>query len=140
MTIYNVHIYREMRLDYINIEAETPETAAQIARDLAERGEQPMAEECHGETFTALVDVADDEEFSQSRTIDFEGERLSSAAPKLLHCLKTILAAFNEAASDNTRSNALIALFGNHSDSIRDALLWRQDTRAAIAKATGGAA
>src|SRR5271157_120337 len=36
MTIYNVHIYREMRLVFGGIEADTQETAAAIARDKPE--------------------------------------------------------------------------------------------------------
>jgi hypothetical protein len=31
MTTYNVHLYREMRLDFGGIEADTPEAAAAIA-------------------------------------------------------------------------------------------------------------
>ena len=31
MTIFNVHIYREMRLIFTGIEADTPEAAAAIA-------------------------------------------------------------------------------------------------------------
>ena len=33
MTIYNIHIYREMRLVYGGIEADSQEAAAAIARD-----------------------------------------------------------------------------------------------------------
>ena len=32
MTLYNMHIYREMRLAFYRIEAATPDTAAVIAR------------------------------------------------------------------------------------------------------------
>ena len=33
MTIYNVHLYREMRLTFEAIEADTPDAATAIARD-----------------------------------------------------------------------------------------------------------
>jgi hypothetical protein len=35
MTIFNVHIYREMRLVFSGIEADTHEAAAAVARDRA---------------------------------------------------------------------------------------------------------
>ena len=35
MTLYNVHIYREVRLMFENIEADTPEAAAQAVVDIA---------------------------------------------------------------------------------------------------------
>lgn len=90
MPKYNVHIYREMRLAYTNIEAGTPEMAAEIARDFAEHQEQPVAEDCDGATFAALVDVHGDEEFSQSRTVDFEAGRLQQAAQQMYIALKAI--------------------------------------------------
>ena len=34
MTLYTVHLYREMRLTFERVEADTPEAAAAIARDL----------------------------------------------------------------------------------------------------------
>ena len=37
MTLYNVHLYREMRLVYEGISAETPEAAAAIARKQTDR-------------------------------------------------------------------------------------------------------
>jgi hypothetical protein len=70
MTLYNVHIYREMKLRFDRIEAESPEAAANIARyELTEDADD--IEPCDGDTFSALVDVADDEDFTQSQIIDF---------------------------------------------------------------------
>ena len=75
MTIYNVHIYREMRLVYEGISAETPEAAAAIAR------KQPTDDcveiaDCEGETLSAVVDEAGDSAYERSVMIDFENERL----------------------------------------------------------------
>jgi len=89
MTTYNVHIYREMRLTFEGIEADTPETAANIARDKA-TGDADDIDDCEGESFYACVDVKGDADYEQSRWIDFEPERERKAAPKLLAALKWI--------------------------------------------------
>jgi len=71
MTRYNVHIYREMKLRFDGIEAESPEAVANIARDgLTEDADD--IDDCDGETFAALVDVVGDEDFTQSRLIEFD--------------------------------------------------------------------
>ncbi len=82
MTIFNVHIYREMRLVYGGIEANSHEEAAAIARDRL-TDDADSIKDCDGETTAALVDVQGDEEYRHSRTIDFEEERLRKAAPKM---------------------------------------------------------
>ena len=56
MTLYNMHIYREMRLAFYRIEAATPDTAAVIARDTLTSHADDI-DDCDGETFAALVDV-----------------------------------------------------------------------------------
>lgn len=71
MTKYNVHIYREMKLRFDNIEADTPEQAAKKAKDMM-LSEADDFDECDGRDFAALVDVQGDKEFAQSRTIDFK--------------------------------------------------------------------
>lgn len=86
MTKYNVHIYREMRLVFEKIEADTPEAAAAIARDKP-TGDADDVEDCNGDDLSALVDVVGDEAYSQSVTIDFETELQRKAAPKLLAAL-----------------------------------------------------
>jgi hypothetical protein len=83
MTTYNVHLYREMRLTFEGIEADTPEAAAAIARDKP-TGDADDIYDCEGESLSALVDVAGDEEYAQSGFIDFEAERQRKAARKLL--------------------------------------------------------
>lgn len=90
MTTYNVHIYREMRLLFGGIEAETHESAASIARDKA-TDQADSSDDCDGETIAALVDVVGDEEYEQTRLIDFEPERQRKAAAKLLAALKDLL-------------------------------------------------
>ena len=74
MTQYIVHLYREMRLTFADIEADTPEAAAAFARDKA-TSEADDLEDCEGENLSALVDLAGDEEYRHSVTIDFEAER-----------------------------------------------------------------
>lgn len=90
MTTYIVHIYREMRLSYTGIEADTPEAAAAIASGKPTDAADNI-DDCEGENLAALVDVAGDEEYEQSRLIDFEPERHRKAAPKLLASLEGIL-------------------------------------------------
>ncbi len=90
MIKYIVHLYREMRLSFADIEAETPEAAAAIA------GGKPTddadnVDDCEGQNLTALVDVAGDEDYSQSVTVEFETERHRKAAPKLLAALEAVL-------------------------------------------------
>jgi hypothetical protein len=90
MTRYIVHLYREMRLTYTAIEAETPEAAAAIAGGKA-TDDADNIEDCEGENLSVLVDVAGDDEYEHSRSIDFETERQRKAAPKLLAALKAVL-------------------------------------------------
>jgi hypothetical protein len=98
-TIFNVHIYREMRLVFSGIEADTHESAAAIARDKPTEDADSI-DDCEGESLAALVDVQGDEEYAQSRTIDFEGERERRAATALLTSLEAVLPyAENEARS-----------------------------------------
>ena len=89
MTTYHVHLYREMRLVFGDIEADTPEMAATIARDKP-TNDADAIEDCEGENLAALIDVAGDDEYEQSVIVDFEGERVRIAAPKLLDVLRWI--------------------------------------------------
>lgn len=70
MPTYNVHIYREMRLYYPGVEADTPEHAAEFASDLS-TDMAAFCDDCDGQTLAALVDLDGDEEFVNSRLIDF---------------------------------------------------------------------
>ena len=60
MTQYIVHIYREMRLTFADIEADLPEAAAAIARDKT-TDEADDIEDCNGDDISAWVDLAGDE-------------------------------------------------------------------------------
>lgn len=90
MTMYNVHIYREMRLVFEKIEADTPEAAAAIAHDKPTDDADDI-EDCNGDDSAALVDVIGDEDYRRSATIDFEPERIRKAAPKLLAALNAVM-------------------------------------------------
>jgi hypothetical protein len=89
---YKVHIYREMRLVFGAIEADSHESAASIARAKA-TNEADSINDCEGETLAALVDVAGDEDFEQSQVIDFEGERTRNAARSMLEALRAFIKA-----------------------------------------------
>jgi hypothetical protein len=90
MINYIVHLYREMRLSYTGIEADTPQAAAAIAGGKP-TGDADNIEDCDGHDLSAVVDVAGDEDYSQSVTIDFEPERMRKAATKLLAALEAVL-------------------------------------------------
>jgi hypothetical protein len=87
MTIYNVHIYREMKLRFDGIEADTPESAALIARDRLTEDADAIAD-CNGENMGALIDVVGDDDYEHSVSIDFEAERLRKATTELLDALQ----------------------------------------------------
>lgn len=88
-TNYTVHLYREMRLRFDGIEAETPEQAAEKVREMHFDDAADWSD-CEGESLAALVDVPGDEEYEQSRMIDFEPGRMLKAAPKLLKALEAL--------------------------------------------------
>ena len=87
MTLYNVHINREMRLFFEGIEADTPQAAATIARD-GLTSDADEIDDCEGTTLSALVDEVGGSECERSVMIDFEDERLRKAAPALLAALQ----------------------------------------------------
>jgi hypothetical protein len=86
MTKYIVNLYREMRLSYADIEADTPQAAAAIVSGKL-TADADNIEDCEGQNLAALVDMAGDEDYSQSIMIDFEAERIRNAASKLLAAL-----------------------------------------------------
>jgi hypothetical protein len=91
MTIYNVHIYREMRLLFQDIAADSPEQAAESCSEFPEDAACGSAVDCDGETFAALVDVQGDYDHSQSVMIDLEPERMRRAAPALLAACRLVV-------------------------------------------------
>jgi hypothetical protein len=91
MTVYNVHIFREMRLKFDGIEADTPEAAAAIADDkLADQADE--IEDSDGVGFSAVVDLVGDGEDTFCRAIYFEAGRLLNAATTLLATLESVAA------------------------------------------------
>jgi hypothetical protein len=120
MTLYNVHIYREMRLVYEGVEAETHEAAATIARDKP-TGDADGIDDCEGESFSALVDVQGDEDYAQSRMIDFETERQRKAARKLLAALESLADQADEDCPEEHRSRHFRDALEEARDAIADA-------------------
>jgi hypothetical protein len=127
MTTYNVHVYRQMRLRFDGIEAETPEAAASVAHKKLTR-DADYIEDCEGEDSAALVDMADDidQEYEHSRVIDFEPERQRRAAPDLLAALTWLVDDLTDAEEDRNPET------GEEYDSVSFAR-----TAIAQAKATG---
>jgi hypothetical protein len=101
-----------MRLAFERIEAESPEAAAAIASDKPTEDADDI-DDCNGEDFGALVDVAGDDRYERSVMIDFEAERLRQAAPKLLVALQQI-ATFtaNRDVPSDAALNAVAAIAG----------------------------
>lgn len=104
MALFNVHIYREMRLFYPNIDANTHEDAARIANEKP-TDEAVNTEECDGTTLSALVDVVGDTEFADSQMIDFQGGQFLSAGQAMLDALEEI-----EAQLDTFKPTAIASL------------------------------
>src|SRR5262245_4038581 len=78
MPLYNVHLYRAMRLYYPGIEAATHEVAARLAAEQPTKA-AAKSEDCEGISTAALVDVMGDEEYEQSKVVEFD-----KPAPDLL--------------------------------------------------------
>jgi hypothetical protein len=83
---YRVHIYREMRLVFDNIEADSAQAAADIAGG-KHFDDCDDWSDCEGETLSALVDHAPHE----GTLIDFEAGRMLNAARKLVAVLQKLL-------------------------------------------------
>jgi hypothetical protein len=90
MTTYNVHLYREMRLYFPGVDAESPEAAARIAAEKS-TDEANYVEDCEGETLSALVDVQGDAEYRHTRFIDFQPTLLGNKAVALLKAVGTLI-------------------------------------------------
>jgi hypothetical protein len=101
MTLYNVHLYREVHLTYESIEADTAEAAAAIALDRSV-GAADDIDDCHGRTFAVVIDVAGDAGWSPSQTIDFESEQSRKATQVLV---KALTACVNYLADDLDESD-----------------------------------
>ena|ERR1700722_19846575 len=93
-TTYTVHLYREMRLVFRDIEADSPEEAAARA---ASDGENPEIHDCGGRTFQAVADLILDDELVDETDVLFAEGRLLNAAEDLLRALEQAVAALNTA-------------------------------------------
>jgi hypothetical protein len=88
--VYNVHLYREMRLYFPRINARSHEEAAQIVAEKP-TDEAETIDDCEGTNLAALVDVRGDEQYNQSRIIDFHTPHNDSQIlKKLLDALKDL--------------------------------------------------
>ena len=86
MPLYNVHLYREMKLYFPKIDADSPETAAEFARQQPTHNAQSI-DECDGNDTAALVDVvvvSGDEGMSKPdpRIFQIALDRLGVTAPQ----------------------------------------------------------
>jgi len=95
-TQYRVHVYREMRLSYSYIVAASHEEAAKLAAAKSSDAAD-LIEDCDGESFAALVDVQDDPDYSDSKTIDFPATVLRNNTLALLRALEISEQAIEEA-------------------------------------------
>jgi hypothetical protein len=127
MKRYNVHIYREMKLLYGGIEADSHEEAARIASDRLTEEADSM-DDCDGETFGALVDVAGDENFQHSQTVNFESGCLQQAASDMHDAL----------LDAETEINSMLEDLCDEPEEDISAHRTLAKIRAAIAKVQGG--
>lgn len=93
MPLYNVHLYREMRVKYLHVEASTPEQAAMrcyhIDPEMCDYENE--IHECEGQSFGCVVDEidpADDQIIWKETPINFEEGRLRDNAHLMLEALK----------------------------------------------------
>jgi hypothetical protein len=106
MPTFNVHLYREMRLYFPGIEADTPEKAAKLVAGKP-TDEATTIDDCDGESHAALVDLVGDTNYSQSVTIDLDPGK--GAAPSLEVTLLTVKEWLETGKVDGiSRSNASI--------------------------------
>jgi len=129
MPTFNVHLYREMRLPFLGVEADTPEQAAKM---VAEYPSEKAAsyEDCESVTLAALVDLAGDKDYSQSVTIDLDP--VTTAAQELYEALAHFERAHRQWAQDH-------ATFHKESNTAENTELYviYKKACAALAKARG---
>ncbi len=90
MALYRVNLHREVRLKFRDIEADSADSAAMIARSLPIESAEEVGD-CEGENFVAKVDIEGKERHQNSQMIAFEPELLRNAAQELLEaCLMVV--------------------------------------------------
>jgi hypothetical protein len=90
MPKYRVHLYREMRIVFDNIEAHSAQAAAELASE-RHFDDRDDFSDCEGVNLAALVD---EEGHTDGTLIDFEDGRKLRASESLLSSLKDILSRF----------------------------------------------
>jgi hypothetical protein len=128
---YNVHLYREMRLFFPGIVADTPEQAAARAAELPD-DEAAHIEDCEGINLCALVDLVGDDDFSESVGVDFDHGRTIVRADQLHQALQQALDAFNRLASNSAATRLLEDTFGDANTAIE----WRREVRTILGDPT----
>ena len=103
MTSYNVHLYREMRLTFPGIIADSPQEAAKLVRSFP-TADATEIEDCDGSDSGALVDLVGDDEFEKSVMIEFEPDQSARPVTELLDAVRELLTAADdlEAAIDGS--------------------------------------
>jgi hypothetical protein len=109
MNLYNVHLYRTVRLLFAGIEADTLKAAAAIAR-IGLTSNADEIDDGYADDVFAQIDVAGDNPPKHFVTIDFEPERLRKAAPGLLEAIPSLIGLVHrllpkQAQSDSTLDN-----------------------------------
>ena len=122
MPTYTVHVYREMRVKFTGIEAESPEEAASAGADLR-TDQADDVEDCTGANLSALVDLEGDEDFEHSESVVFESGRMLDTGPGMLSALEALISNIDEDVPPEYVTRHF-----------RDAL---EDARVAVAKAKG---
>lgn len=125
MPKFRVHAYREMRLVFDEIEADTPEAAAHIAAGKP-FDECDRCSDCEGTTLAALVDEATEDGQEGVAVVDFEDGRWLKAGPHMLAALKAARELFYTLGDRDTQES-------------RDCFRFHQICDEAIAHAPPGA-
>lgn len=94
-TLFHVHLYRVMCLSYGGIAADSPESAAAIARERPSEDADSL-DDCDGESLAALVDTAGDELHERSVLIDLTAGQEPPSTTELSRALRSLLDATGE--------------------------------------------
>jgi hypothetical protein len=93
MPTYTVHIYREMRVKFAGVEAES---IAEAAREAAALRTDDGVDDCDGANLYALVDLEGDEDFEHSENVVFEAGRMLDLGPKMQEVLEALVSRIEE--------------------------------------------
>jgi hypothetical protein len=122
MPTYTVHVYREMRVKFTGIEADSMEEAARAGADLR-TDQADDVEDCVGANLSAVVDLDCDDDFGRTEGVAFEAGRMMDTGPEMLSALEELIANIDEDVPPEYVTRHF-----------RNAL---EDARVAVAKAKG---